>query len=486
MKKYYLGYGLLMLQIFIISCSKSDDKSILENNVLEVPTPTNINIEETGKIILGAPTDKSIKINLLFDKDVYCIVDYSEVATQFSSSTNEVLLYAGTPNTISIENLSPQKRYYYRLRYKEVSAVNYTLTKIYTFTTQRFPGSTFSFGIQGDSHPEREGIMFNSGLYDLNMKNVSLKGVDFYFALGDDFSIERLIEFNNVSQQTVDAVYQLQRKYLGQVGSNASVFLVNGNHEQAAKYLLDGSPNNPAVIAANSRKKYYPAPLPNSFYTGDTKAIDYIGLLGDYYAFTWGNALFVVIDPYWHSSVAVDNTAYGTVATTKNLWDVTLGDEQYNWLKTTLEKSTAKYKFVFSHHVLGTGRGGIEVANLCEWGGYNQKGVWEFDKYRPGWDKPIHQLMVSNNVTIFFQGHDHIFCKQVLDGVIYQSVPNPADDTYSAFNSSSYKSGIIYPNSGFLNVTVAPEKVQVDYIAASLSGALVSNGKVIHSYTVSK
>lgn len=486
MKKEYIICCLFSLQALLNSCAKSDDKVILENEITEVPSISNVNIETTGKIILGAPTDKSIKINLLFDKNVSCIVDYSEDAAQFSSATTETIINASIPNTISIENLSPQKRYYYRLRYKETGASAYTLSKTYTFTTQRLPGSTFSFGIQGDSHPERAGIMFNSELYNVNMKNVSSKGVDFYFALGDDFSIERLIQYNTVTPQTVDAVYQLQRSYLGAVGCNASVFLVNGNHEQAAKYLLDGTPNNPAVIAANSRKKYYPAPLPNSFYTGDNETVEHIGYLGDYYAFTWGDALFVVIDPYWHSSVAVDNTAYGTATTTKNLWDVTLGNEQYNWLKTTLEKSTTKYKFVFSHHVSGTGRGGIEVANLCEWGGYNQKGVWEFDKYRPGWAKPIHQLMVSNNVTIFFQGHDHIYCKQELDGVIYQSVPNPADNTYSAFNSSSYKSGVVYPNSGFLNVTVASDKVKVDYIAASLAGAAVTNGNVVHSYTVSK
>lgn len=486
MRKQYILFYLLTFGFLMICCSRSDDKVSSDPVINEVPSITNSNIETTGKIILGAPTDKSIKINLLFDKAVSCIVDYSEDATKFSSSTTEVFFNASIPNTISIENLSPQKRYYYRLRYKETGTAVYTLSNTYTFTTQRLPGSSFSFGVQGDSHPERTGVMFNSELYKVNMKNVSEKGVDFYFALGDDFSIERLIQYNSVSQQSVDAVYQLQRNYLGTVGCNASVFLVNGNHEQAAEYLLDGTPNNPAVIAANSRKKYYPAPLPNSFYTGDNVAIDHIGLLGDYYAFTWGNALFVVIDPYWHTSVAVDNTAYGTTQTAKNLWDVTLGNEQYNWLKTTLEKSTAKYKFVFSHHVLGTGRGGVEVANLCEWGGYNQKGVWEFDKYRPGWEKPIHQLMASNNVTVFFQGHDHIFCKQELDGVIYQSVPNPADDTYSAFNSTAYKSGVIFPNSGFLNVTVSPEKVQVDYISASLSGASVPNGKVVYSYIVSK
>ena len=42
----------------------------------------------------------------------------------------------------------------------------------------------------------------------------------------------------------------------------------------------------------------------------------------------------------------------------------TLGDAQYHWFKRTLEQSKAKYKFVFAHHVLGTGRGGIDEWDL--------------------------------------------------------------------------------------------------------------------------
>ena len=43
-------------------------------------------------------------------------------------------------------------------------------------------------------------------------------------------------------------------------------------------------------------------------------------------------------------------------------WESTIGDAQYQWLKRTLEESEAKYKFVFAHHVFGTGRGAVEMA----------------------------------------------------------------------------------------------------------------------------
>jgi hypothetical protein len=156
-------------------------------------------------------------------------------------------------------------------------------------------------------------------------------------------------------------------------------------------------------------------------------------------------------------------------------------------LEKTLANSNAKYKFIFTHHVLGTGRGGVEMAGQFEWGGKNQKGVWEFDKKRPGWDMPIHQLMAKYGVTIFFQGHDHLFAYQQLDGVVYQEVPIPADNSYQAFNSEAYKSGKILPDSGFLNVTVSADQVKVDYISSYLpkdEKTAQKNGQIAFTYTI--
>lgn len=324
--------------------------------------------------------------------------------------------------------------------------------------------NTFSFGVQGDSHPEREGKMFSSELYKANLQNVVNTKPNFYFLMGDDFSIEKLISSTDRRQESYDQVYLNQKQYLDVL--KMPIYLVNGNHEQEAKYLLDGTNTNPAVLAKNARAKYFTSP----------------GADTGYYSFTYGNSLFVVIDYYWHTDTAVDNTAggNGTEKKQRDLWNNTIGDEQYLWFKNTLETSTAKYKFVFTHHVLGTGRGGIENAKLYEWGGYNQKGVWEFDKKRPGWELPIHQLMVKNKVTIFFQGHDHLFAHQELDGVVYQEVPNPADDTYTAFNKDAYKSGDVLPNSGFLDVIVSPDNVKVNYIKAGQS----NNGQSIFSYSI--
>ena len=442
-----------------------------------------------GNVIIGSPTNNSITASIILEKDAEGFIEYSTERSKYNNQTAVFKTANSEPFEINISGLKPNSQYYYRLRYRKAGEKNYSSTNESWFATQKNTSTSFSFGVQGDSHPERVGKMFHPDLYRQTMKHVAERKPDFYFMLGDDFNIDRLVASNTATSYNVEPVYKIQRYYLGNTGDNPPLFLVNGNHEQAAKYLLNGTPDNAAVQAGLARKKFFPLPAPNSFYTGDKDTVEHVGPLKDYYAFEWGNALFVVIDPYWHSEVAVDNqpNAEGNKGK-KDPWNITLGKEQYEWLKKTLETSTTKFKFVFAHHVNGTGRGGVERAKYFEWGGYGQNGQWQFDRFRPGWEMPIHQLFVKNQVSIFFQGHDHIFAKQELDGVIYQSVPNPADDTHTAFNKEAYVSGDILPNSGFLNVTVNPGDVKVEYVRSYFMNnpLLNEDAKKTFTYTIKK
>jgi hypothetical protein len=432
--------------------------------------------------ILGRPTDKSVTINIVPSKEMFVYCEFGTGSGNLKNRTPEIHTAADTPLEIPLEKLNANTRYYYRILYKIDNKDAYTQGNEFSFMTQRTPGSSFSFGIQGDSHPERIN-QFDPELYKITMTNVKKNAPDFYMTIGDDFSVDTLSEITN---DAVTRIYANQRYYLGIPGSSAPVFLVNGNHEQAAKYVLNGTAENNAVWAQNSRNLYYPQPAPDEFYTGDDEKVDFIGYLRDYYAWTWGDALFIVIDPYWHTPVAVDN-ALKSDEKRADLWDITLGDRQYQWLKKTLEQSKSKYKFVFTHHVIGTGRGGIDEADQYEWGGRNKKGQWEFDKKRPGWELPVHQLMAKNKVTIFFQGHDHIFVKQELDGVIYLELPEPADPNYALYNDDAYKSDVKYPNSGYVKVSISKENLKVDYIRSFLPKDEIEghkNGEVAYSFTV--
>jgi PKD repeat protein len=439
-----------------------------------------------GNIVLGSPEASSVLANVFSpDENGLVYLAYGTSSGVYTQQTGTSSLQAATPVVLSMTGLAGNTQYFYRLYYEATGATTYTSTQEYSFQTPRPPGSTFVFDIQGDSHPERLGTQFNPQLYTITLQKAAADIPDFYMTIGDDFSVDTLNPAT-INDAEVIGRYTLQRPFLGMIGTSAPIFLTNGNHEQAARYLLDGTPNNVAVWAQNARNTLYAEPATDSFYSGNTEQIEYIGLLRNYYAWTWGDALFVVIDPYWESPVCVDEP-FGGGPKVSNLWEVTHGNEEYQWLTDTLQQSTAKYKLVFAHHVMGTMRGGIEVAPLYEWGGDNQNGTWGFTTNRPTWPYPLHQLMVDNNVTIFFQGHDHIWVHQQLDGVTYQTLSEPADPFYALYNSDAYLSGDKFPNTGYTRVTVSPTNVKVEYVLTFLpqdQGPGKTTGTVAFSYTV--
>ncbi|MFN7919089.1 MAG: metallophosphoesterase [Bryobacteraceae bacterium] len=453
--------------------------------------------------ILGQPTGSSITMGVRCDTAVEVYFEYGLKSGVYAGQTKPVALTADPNATgfflsqIPISGLEANTRYYYRMQFRAAgSSAAFTPGQEGLFHMQRAPGSTFVFAAQGDSHPERERNMFHPALYSQTLKAVAAEQPDFYITSGDDFSVDTLP--TPYTRASVTGRYTLQLPYFHLLG--APLFLGTGNHEETSlsNYNLprDAANSNQVPIwAQNARNLYYPSPGPNDaasgrFYSGNATALEGIGLLRDYYAWEWGDALFVVIDPYWSSPVQVDTGLggqNGSGGRTNDKWAITHGDAQYQWLKQTLEQSKAKWKFVFAHHVMGTGRGGIEIADQFEWGGRSNNGAFAFPQNRPGWAMPIHQLMAANHVTIFFQAHDHLFAHQVRDGVTYQSLPNPADNTYTAFNADAY-TGDVFPNAGYTKVTVNPSSVKVDYVRQWLPAdekpPTQVSGAVQFSYTI--
>ena len=433
-------------------------------------------------VILGQPTDRSVTASARADTALEWYFEYGSKSGVYTAHTNSVKPPADPyapgfyiSQTV-IGGLQPDTLYYYRIEHRASGTSDaFTPGAEYSFHTQRPPGSTFVFCVQGDSHPERAKTMFDSRLYTQTLAAAAAEHPDFYVTSGDDFSVDTLP--TPYTQAAVTGRYTLQLPYFDMVARAAPLFLGTGNHEETSLSNYNLPPDNDnsnqvPVWAQNARNLYYPQPAPNdpntgNFFTGNLQAVSKIGALRDYYAWQWGDALFVVIDPYWSSPAQVDSGLGGqnsATSKTPDKWAITHGDAQYQWLQQTLEQSKAKWKFVFAHHVMGTGRGGVEIANQYEWGGENTNGSWGFPAKRPAWPLPIHQLMAANHVTIFFQAHDHLFARQQIDGVTYQSLPNPADNTYTAFNADAYTSGDVFPNAGYTKVTVGPSTVKVEYV----------------------
>jgi hypothetical protein len=439
--------------------------------------------------LLGRPTDTSINVNVVPSSNGQLYFAYGTTSGVYTGQTGTVTLTSGTPANVVIQGLTPNTRYYYRLA-SSLDGVNWVNGSEHTFQTQRSPGSTFTFTVTADSHVNI--LLGNAATWTQTMTNIANDHPDFEIDLGDTFAMDNVTTVSGAEQ-----AYLYQRQFFDLVGDAAAIFLVLGNHEQEEAWHLDDTGNpatSPPVMGANARKKFYPNPVPDAFYSGNTDPYAYLSgdhLREDYYAWAWGDALFVVIDPYWYTTTKpyTGNTGGGESSDpgSGDRWDWTLGLQQFNWLKQTLENSHAKYKFIFAHHMTGGasdygGRGGAVPANLVEWGGYNVGGTtWGWDAHRAvaQWGStPVHQIMVANHVSAFFHGHDHQYAYEKRDGIVYQALPSAG---FSGNGFNSYSLGTytlkVLPGPGHLRVTVAPAQATVDYVATS-------GGAVNYSYSI--
>lgn len=436
---------------------------------------------QNRSIILGRPTDNSITASILFDQNMNFFFEYGIQSETYLTTSDTFTSTANTPNEIDLTNLIADTKYYYRVQYRPSGDIPYTATPEYTFHTQRAEGSTFTFTIEADEHLyDKKGI---DNMYRITLANQLADQPDFMLSLGDIFGDDH--NPFTITSQDLDSLHLAYRPFLGAICHSVPFYVCLGNHEGENDYYYSFSPpNNLCVWGTKWRKYYFPNPYPNGFYSGNEDNEPYgIGNPENYYAWKWGDAEFIVLDVYRNECDTSDKP---------QKWDWSLGLPQYTWLKQTLENSTAKFKFVFAHHIRGQGRGGITNATQYEWGG-NQNTNYLFPIYRPselGWDKPIHQLFVDNGVNIFFQGHDHVFAHEVLDSVTYQAVPMAADSTYEIgmlANADAYLSDTI-GGTGHIRVTVSSSCVKVDFVRAYLPSdtisGLHSNREVAFSYTI--
>ena len=422
----------------------------------------------TADVILGRPTDSSIALSLLrHDRDGSVIVSYGPGENAQATQTATLALKKDQPQELALKQLAANQRYRYQVKDGDSGKALIQAS----FRTGRARADRFTFTLTADSHLDAN---TDVALYQRTLANAKADEPDFHLDLGDTFMTGKHESRENAAQQ-----YRAQRIYFGQSLPSVALFLVPGNHDGEESRLLRDGADSLAVWSNAMRKRYFPNPLPDAFYSGNAKADPRAGVLQDYYAWTWGDALFVVLNPYWH----------GNSRRSDERWDSSLGDVQYQWLKQTLAASKARYKFVFVHQLIGgrdrQGRGGIEAAGFGEWGGQNADGSDGFKQHRPGWEMPIHKLLVRYGVSAVFHGHDHLYAAQTLDGIAYQEVPqpgHPGEGTPRFAAEYGYQSGTILGGSGHLRVLVAPDQATVEFVRARNDGQ--SNRQITHSYTI--
>ena len=415
-------------------------------------------------LLLARPEKNSVTLSVLAYQDLEGYVAYGTGAGDDPGRLPARQFKPGTPVELVLGGLPADTRCHYQFFSRPPGAGTYTNSPEYSFQTARPPGGTFTFTLTADAHLDEH---TRPEVYDQTLANIQADRPDFHLDLGNLFMTDK-----HATRTEAAAQYVAERWYLGQIGASVPVLLALGTHDGESGRYDDGSSNCLAVWSNEIRRRYYPNPLPDDFYSGNTVPLPWCGLPQNYYAWEWGDALFVVLDPFRYSTRQPGGG---------DGWGWSLGRQQYQWLDQTLGRSRAKFKFVFIHNLLcgdQAARGGVEVAAFNEWGGRNADGTDGFAQHRPGWGVPVHQLLLRHQVAAVFKAHDNFYARQELDGIVYQMVPQPSfagDDRIRDLENYGYQQGTFLGNSGHVRVTVSPDRVTVEYVKAAPGGPVADH-----------
>ena len=451
-------------------------------------------------VILARPTDRSITVSVATAAPAKAIVEFWPESSSSKRKAEPVAAKPGDVAKIELPGLTPGATYRYRVgTIREGSSAPVWGDESH-FRTKPPPGTPFTFTIQADSHLD-QGV--EPQVYEQTLANMLADKPDFVIDLGDTFMTDkRGRDFMKALPQ-----YDAQRWYFSRVAHAAPLFMVLGNHD-GEKGTSGRDADDIGPWSFRQRTARFPEPIIDGrMYTGATGIKDGVG--SNYYAFEWGDALIIVLDPYWGTTERIrgggrdgggggggnrgsrearnagdksDSPREQRPAPDEQLkpidssWAASLGRPQYDWLTQTLSKTKAKYRFVFIHHLVGgfggaESRGGAEASPFFEWGGKNADGSSGFAEHRPGWPLPIHDLLAKHKVAAVFHGHDHLYAREERDGVIYQCIAqpgNPAGNTRSAAQYG-YKAPKILGSPGYLRVRISASESSVEFIRTALN-----------------
>ncbi len=430
--------------------------------------------------VLVQPTANSMGISVRTSSDRLTAIEYARPGAAKSDVSAKCSMKAGVPATIRLTELAPDTDYTYRLLSWSNDGSDPQRGDMHQFHTPRALGAPFAFVVQADSHLD-QGVTPKA--YEQTLANMVAAKPDFLVDLGDTFMTDkRGQDFERSLPQ-----YDAQRYYFSLACHSMPLFMALGNHDGEKGDAGGGI----AAWSYNQRTTRFPPPTIDGAHTTGTTTMKN-GRGANYYAFEWGDALVVVLDPFWPTTERSRGGGGGGGPAVKPLepddssWSRTLGREQYDWLAQTLAKSQAKQKFIFIHHLVGgiggpAARGGVESSPYFEWGGANADGSDGFARHRPGWPTPIHDLLVKHGVAAVFHGHDHLYAHSIVDGIHYQCVPQPGNlegNTRSA-QEYGYVSGTLHGSPGHLRVSMAIDgsaKVELVRTAIDTSDTSSSSG----------
>lgn len=261
-----------------------------------------------GTIVLGRPTYSSVTVSITTEAESEVYLSYGAEAGSHTRDTVLKNATAASPAVFTMDGLSTDAVYYYVVRFRPAGTSDFSESEEYSFKTPKTGSTAYNFTIQSDSHLLNKA---DPALYTQSMQTMASLSPDFMFDLGDAFLMDNgNNDPSSMTQDQVNEIYRQQLPYFSTVTHSSPLFLTIGNHESEYGPMLDGTMDNLAAKSTLGRLTYYPNPVPNEFYTGNTENDPLFGSVQNYYAFTWGDALYVSIDPYRYglNGASGDNT----------------------------------------------------------------------------------------------------------------------------------------------------------------------------------
>lgn len=390
---------------------------------------------------------------------------------------------AGSTDSFEITGFQPDSDLFLQFAYRLPNEAQWKQRPVRKIRTARAPGSTFKMAIMADTHTHA--TLNKKGAAESARQTaaaVIADAPDFLVFIGDEASmIHDIYRNREVTDEDAQRTWMQWRQLYADLLSTVPSCLVLGNHEGEAgyyqHYMQQRGPLYLQRMATIARKQHLLNPLPTTYpeggenegWVGDQKSLATGGAdqgncspLQNYFAWTWGDALFVVLDvhrytnPGNHSPHAPEE------------W--TLGKVQFDWFEKVLAASKAKWKVVLCHHLVGgwhyDGSGRSQRTDY-----YYGRGGGKYA--RVGEQAKVNELMKKHGARFFLYGHDHIFTHQPADGIDFVCCGRP-----------SYLNPEWYPRPGFVEaygenkgdphgflaalgytrLTISPSEVKLDYI----------------------
>ncbi|MBW2067234.1 MAG: metallophosphoesterase [Deltaproteobacteria bacterium] len=405
---------------------------------------------------LGRPTTSSITVNLVAgEKELVSYIKFRKrdgLKKEAWKGTGEYLLKPFTPINVTLEPLLGDSSYEYQVYAREKSNTNFQRVTKGTFRTQRTKHSSFSFAVFSDAHiapfyRDRMEVLREVG------KGILARKPEFAFMLGDNIQTFTSHGGPMTEPRFGPILYSALRHALGELPSSVPVYKVLGNWEGENGW----HPDRERGWARNARTAW-PNPGPGTYPEGGSGN-------EDYYAFTWGDVLFIALNVTGYTASDHAMQSPGGRAD-----DWTLGKEQREWLYDRLSRSKAKWKLIFIHHTVG-GNAGDDVNSRYGRGGGRAARVGE--------QAVIHRWMGEFGVQVLFYGHDHVFTDIPVDGIHYVCVGSAGAPWKFPESVTGYRK--FWTPSGCTWVDVKDDRLEISFVKPDVLNPV---GEVLHSFEI--